>query len=117
MYAHALHTVRVAKGSFLACRCITKLFPTRSHTVAAQGGINAALGNMSKVLPAAVSSSLLRLLLRLSGSTFLLTQKPWSAQDDWRWHAYDTIKGADFIGDQVRLSTLSPVNCAGPLLD
>ena len=28
--------------------CISKLFPTRSHTVAAQGGINAALGNMSK---------------------------------------------------------------------
>jgi succinate dehydrogenase/fumarate reductase flavoprotein subunit len=26
---------------------ITKLFPTRSHTVAAQGGINAALGNMN----------------------------------------------------------------------
>ena len=28
--------------------CVTKLFPTRSHTVAAQGGINAALGNMSQ---------------------------------------------------------------------
>ncbi|KAM7541795.1 hypothetical protein Aperf_G00000007503 [Anoplocephala perfoliata] len=28
--------------------CVTKLFPTRSHTVAAQGGINAALGNMEK---------------------------------------------------------------------
>ena len=28
--------------------CLTKLFPTRSHTVAAQGGINAALGNMTK---------------------------------------------------------------------
>ena len=28
--------------------CITKLFPTRSHTVAAQGGVNAALGNMTK---------------------------------------------------------------------
>lgn len=28
--------------------CVTKLFPTRSHTVAAQGGISAALGNMSK---------------------------------------------------------------------
>ncbi|CAN3376010.1 hypothetical protein DIURU_003215 [Diutina rugosa] len=28
--------------------CISKLFPTRSHTVAAQGGINAALGNMHK---------------------------------------------------------------------
>lgn len=52
-----------------SCRCITKLFPTRSHTVAAQGGINAALGNMS--------------------------------EDDWRWHAYDTIKGSDWLGDQV----------------
>jgi hypothetical protein len=49
-------------------RCITKLFPTRSHTVAAQGGINAALGNMT--------------------------------EDDWRWHAYDTIKGSDWLGDQ-----------------
>jgi succinate dehydrogenase (ubiquinone) flavoprotein subunit len=48
--------------------CVTKLFPTRSHTVAAQGGINAALGNMS--------------------------------EDDWRWHAYDTVKGADWLGDQ-----------------
>lgn len=28
--------------------CITKLFPTRSHTTAAQGGINAALGNMGR---------------------------------------------------------------------
>jgi succinate dehydrogenase (ubiquinone) flavoprotein subunit len=52
------------KTSYL--RCITKLFPTRSHTVAAQGGINAALGNMS--------------------------------EDDWRWHAYDTIKGSDWLG-------------------
>jgi len=48
--------------------CITKLFPARSHTVAAQGGINAALGNMTK--------------------------------DDWRWHAYDTVKGSDWLGDQ-----------------
>ena len=45
--------------------CVTKLFPTRSHTVAAQGGINAALGNMT--------------------------------EDDWRWHAYDTVKGSDWI--------------------
>lgn len=30
----------------LKTACISKLFPTRSHTVAAQGGINAALGNM-----------------------------------------------------------------------
>lgn len=48
--------------------CISKLFPTRSHTVAAQGGINAALGNMH--------------------------------EDDWRWHAYDTVKGSDWLGDQ-----------------
>ena len=48
--------------------CVTKLFPTRSHTVAAQGGINAALGNMT--------------------------------EDDWRWHMYDTVKGADWLGDQ-----------------
>ncbi|KNC83912.1 succinate dehydrogenase [ubiquinone] flavoprotein subunit, mitochondrial [Sphaeroforma arctica JP610] len=32
----------------LKTACISKLFPTRSHTVAAQGGINAALGNMGK---------------------------------------------------------------------
>jgi succinate dehydrogenase (ubiquinone) flavoprotein subunit len=63
--------LRAAVGlaeSGLNTACITKLFPTRSHTVAAQGGINAALGNMSK--------------------------------DDWRWHAYDTIKGSDWLGDQ-----------------
>ncbi len=35
-----------AKG--LATACLTKVFPTRSHTVAAQGGISAALGNMGE---------------------------------------------------------------------
>ncbi len=48
--------------------CITKVFPTRSHTVAAQGGIGAALGNMN--------------------------------EDSWQWHMYDTVKGADWLGDQ-----------------
>ena len=52
----------------LKTACVTKLFPTRSHTVAAQGGISAALGNMGP--------------------------------DDWRWHMYDTVKGADWLGDQ-----------------
>jgi succinate dehydrogenase / fumarate reductase flavoprotein subunit len=52
----------------LKTACITKVFPTRSHTVAAQGGISAALGNMG--------------------------------DDDWRWHMYDTVKGADWLGDQ-----------------
>src|ERR1700759_4294732 len=36
----------VAAG--LNTACVTKVFPTRSHTVAAQGGISAALGNMEK---------------------------------------------------------------------
>jgi succinate dehydrogenase / fumarate reductase flavoprotein subunit len=52
----------------LRTACISKVFPTRSHTVAAQGGIAASLGNMS--------------------------------EDDWRWHMYDTVKGADWLGDQ-----------------
>jgi succinate dehydrogenase / fumarate reductase, flavoprotein subunit len=52
----------------LKTACITKVFPTRSHTVAAQGGIAASLGNMG--------------------------------EDDWRWHMYDTVKGADWLGDQ-----------------
>ena len=34
--------------SGLSTACVTKVFPTRSHTVAAQGGISAALGNMGK---------------------------------------------------------------------
>src|SRR6201987_5435216 len=36
----------VAAGLHTAC--ISKVYPTRSHTVAAQGGISAALGNMEK---------------------------------------------------------------------
>jgi succinate dehydrogenase / fumarate reductase flavoprotein subunit len=32
----------------LRTACVTKVFPTRSHTVAAQGGISAALGNMGE---------------------------------------------------------------------
>ncbi len=52
----------------LKTACITKVFPTRSHTVAAQGGIGASLGNM--------------------------------AEDSWIWHMYDTVKGADWLGDQ-----------------
>lgn len=35
-------------ASGLNTACITKVFPTRSHTVAAQGGISAALGNMGE---------------------------------------------------------------------
>lgn len=55
-------------NSGLKVALLSKVFPTRSHTVSAQGGITAALGN--------------------------------SDTDDWRWHMYDTVKGADYIGDQ-----------------
>jgi succinate dehydrogenase / fumarate reductase flavoprotein subunit len=58
----------------LKTACISKVFPTRSHTVAAQGGISAALGNMGA--------------------------------DDWRWHMYDTVKGADWLGDQDAIEYL-----------
>jgi succinate dehydrogenase / fumarate reductase flavoprotein subunit len=62
----------VASG--LQTACVTKVFPTRSHTVAAQGGISASLGNMGP--------------------------------DDWRWHMYDTVKGADWLGDQDAIEFL-----------
>ncbi len=26
--------------------------------------------------------------------------RPAAAEDDWRWHAYDTVKGSDWLGDQ-----------------
>lgn len=55
-------------NSGLKVALLSKVFPTRSHTVSAQGGITVALGN--------------------------------SDEDDWRWHMYDTVKGADYIGDQ-----------------
>ena len=58
----------------LKTACVSKLFPTRSHTVAAQGGIAATLGNMGP--------------------------------DDWRWHMYDTVKGADWLGDQDAIEYL-----------
>ena len=40
-------TLGVAESG-LKTACISKVFPTRSHTVAAQGGIGAALGNMGE---------------------------------------------------------------------
>jgi succinate dehydrogenase / fumarate reductase flavoprotein subunit len=40
-------TVGLAQAG-LTTACLTKVFPTRSHTVAAQGGISAALGNMGE---------------------------------------------------------------------
>jgi succinate dehydrogenase / fumarate reductase flavoprotein subunit len=53
---------------------ISKLYPTRSHTGAAQGGIGAALGNME--------------------------------EDRWEWHAYDTVKGSDYLADQDAVDVL-----------
>ena len=52
---------------------VSKLHPVRSHTGAAEGGINAAL----------------------------------KEEDDWRDHAYDTVKGSDYIGDQDAIETMT----------
>ncbi len=43
-----LRSVMGCASSNLKTACISKVFPTRSHTVAAQGGISAALGNMGE---------------------------------------------------------------------
>jgi succinate dehydrogenase flavoprotein subunit len=51
---------------------LTKVYPLRSHSVAAQGGINAALGD----------------------------------DDSWETHAFDTVKGSDYLGDQDAIETM-----------
>lgn len=43
-----LRAILGAAEAGLSVACVTKVFPTRSHTVAAQGGISAALGNMGE---------------------------------------------------------------------
>lgn len=50
---------------------ISKVYPVRSHSICAQGGINAAL-----------------------------TNNPDSRDDSWEKHTFDTIKGSDFLADQ-----------------
>ena len=52
---------------------VTKVHPVRSHSNAAQGGINAALTDRG---------------------------------DDWKEHAFDTIKGSDYLGDQDAISIM-----------
>lgn len=54
---------------------VSKLHPTRSHSGAAEGGINAALGN--------------------------------SGDDTPEKHAYDTVKGSDYLGDQDAIEILT----------
>src|SRR5438093_3434623 len=53
---------------------LSKIHPVRSHSGAAEGGINAALGNAS--------------------------------EDSPEEHAYDTVKGADYLGDQDAIEIL-----------
>jgi succinate dehydrogenase / fumarate reductase flavoprotein subunit len=53
---------------------ITKLYPTRSHTGAAQGGMCAALANVE--------------------------------EDSAEWHAFDTVKGSDYLGDQPAIEIM-----------
>jgi len=51
---------------------LSRVHPLRSHSGAAQGGINAALGNVSTGI-----------------------------KDSWENHALDTIKGSDYLADQM----------------
>ena len=60
------------KGADVAL--ISKIHPIRSHSGAAEGGINAALGNAS--------------------------------EDDPEKHAFDTVKGSDYLGDQDAIQIL-----------
>jgi succinate dehydrogenase / fumarate reductase, flavoprotein subunit len=50
---------------------ISKVYPTRSHSIAAQGGVNAPLAN-----------------------------NPDSRDDTWEKHTFDTVKGSDYLADQ-----------------
>ena len=52
---------------------VSKVHPVRSHSTAAQGGINAALTDRG---------------------------------DDWRDHAFDTVKGSDYLGDQDAIEVM-----------
>lgn len=66
--------LRAAIEAKKVCRdvaILSKVHPLRSHSVAAQGGINAVLGNA-----------------------------PAPIKDTWENHAFDTIKGSDYLADQ-----------------
>jgi succinate dehydrogenase / fumarate reductase flavoprotein subunit len=68
---------------------VTKVYPTRSHSGAAQGGVAAALGNV------------------MYDENKMPVQAPEDEPgDDWLAHMYDTVKGADFIGDQDSIEIL-----------
>ena len=63
-----------AKRAGVDVAIISKLHPTRSHSGAAEGGINAALGN--------------------------------ATEDSPESHAYDTVKGSDYLGDQDAIEVM-----------
>jgi succinate dehydrogenase / fumarate reductase flavoprotein subunit len=59
----------------LSVGLLSKVHPIRSHSVAAQGGIAASLGNLDN--------------------------------DDWLTHAFDTVKGSDYLADQNAVQVLT----------
>ncbi|HET7276160.1 MAG TPA: succinate dehydrogenase flavoprotein subunit [Longimicrobiaceae bacterium] len=66
--AGMMAAIHLSRQEGVSTGVISKLYPTRSHTGAAQGGIGAALGNLE--------------------------------EDNPQWHAFDTVKGSDYLGDQ-----------------
>jgi succinate dehydrogenase / fumarate reductase flavoprotein subunit len=83
-FPHHTHDVIIIGGGLTGLRAaieaarggssvavLSKVHPLRSHSVAAQGGINASLGN-----------------------------SPDGRDDSWELHAFDTVKGSDYLADQ-----------------
>ncbi len=66
--AGLMAALQLARTPGVSTAVISKLYPSRSHTGAAQGGIGAALGNLEEDYP--------------------------------DWHAFDTVKGGDYLVDQ-----------------
>jgi len=91
MSEHTHHEILIVGGGLSGLRAavaahdagrdvavMSKVYPIRSHSGAAQGGVNASLGN-----------------------------HPEGEDDTWQRHAFDTIKGSDYLADQPRAEVLA----------
>jgi succinate dehydrogenase / fumarate reductase flavoprotein subunit len=68
----------IESSNYADTAIISRVHPLRSHTGAAQGGINASLANIEA-----------------------------NKDDNWQKHAYDTVKGSDFLADQHAVEVMT----------